>query len=152
MKVAAIKIGYVLIGAIVLAALAGVGGFYGGMTFAQGQAQNSLADFARQRAVQNQPGANAQAGVNGANNPCGFGGQVFQLPSGAAPGNLPPGAQPVDPNAAGGQTGGGRRQGAGQFGGAFGGLGGAQLGDCVARGQIRRSTARWLKSAPQTAS
>ncbi len=120
------KIAYVIIGAIVLAALAAAGGFFGGMTYAQSQAQNAVSTFAQQRAIQNQQG-NVTTQNGAPNNPCGFGGQVFQLPAGAQDGNAP-----VDPNAAQGQ----RRQ--GQFGGAgFGGFAGAQLGNCVARGQIK---------------
>lgn len=132
------KIAYVVIGAIVLAGLAGAGGFFGGMTYAQSQAQSTVSDFARQRAIQNQQG-NAQGGTNGsnANNPCGFGGQVFQFPQGAGQGNANSGTGQGSTNAAQSAQGNqqGRRQG-GQ-GGAFGGFAGAQLGNCVARGQIK---------------
>ncbi len=115
------KIAYIVIGAIVIAGLAGAGGFFGGMTYAQAQAQNTVSDFARQRAIQAQQG-NAQGA---ANNPCGFGGQVFQFPQGGAQGG----------NQANGQT---NAQGNGQNrrqGGQFGGF--AELGNCVARGQIK---------------
>lgn len=123
------KIAYVVIGAIVLAVVAGAGGFFGGMTYAQGQAQNTVSDFARQRAIQQGNGAQGATNANNANNPCGFGGgQVFQLPQGSAQGNAN-GAPSGQTNQQ------GRRQGAGQ-GGAFGGFG-AQLGNCVARGQIK---------------
>lgn len=124
------KLSIIIIGAIIVAGLAAAGGFFGGMTYAQSQAQNTVSDFARQRALQNAPGNTTQGAPNAAanaNDPCGFGAQVFQLPQGAAPN---------DPNATSGQQ--GRRQGAGQFGGQFGGTGGlAQLGNCVARGQIK---------------
>lgn len=125
------KIAYVIIGGILLAVLAGAGGFFGGMTYAQSKAQNIVADFARQRASQNQQGNTSQDAHNAANaagapNPCGFGEQVFQVPQGATPN---------DPNAAPGQ-GQGHRPGGGQFGGS-GGFGGAQVGNCVARGQIK---------------
>lgn len=126
------KIAYVIIGAVAIAALAAAGGFFGGMTYAQSQAQNAFTNFAQQRVLQNQT-----VPQGGANNPCGFDAQVFSSPQGGAPGNLPSGAVPIDPNAVPGQQGNqqGRRQ--GQFGGAFGGFAGAQLGNCVARGQIK---------------
>lgn len=90
-----------IVGAIVFAAVAGAGGFFGGMAYAQSQAQNSVADFTRQRAAANQQGGN---------DPCGFGGR-FQFPQGS------------------GQT--------GNQGGQGGGPSRAQLGNCVARGQIK---------------
>lgn len=120
------KLPIIIIGAIVVAAFAAAGGFFGGMTYAQTQAQNTVSDFARQRAIQNAPGNITQGAPNAAanaNDPCGFGAQVFQLPQGAPPN---------DPNATTGQQ--GRRPGAGQFGGT----GGFTLpGNCVARGQIK---------------
>lgn len=134
------KIAYVIIGAIVLAVLAGAGGFFGGMTYAQGQAQNTVADFARQRAVQNQQGGTNGTTAANANNPCGFGGQAFPLPAGGGQGAAPQGAAPGSASGTEGQQDTGRRQGNGQFGapgGAFGGFGGAQLGNCVARGQVK---------------
>lgn len=134
------KIAYVVIGAILLAVLAGAGGFFGGMTYAQSQAQNTVANFARQRAVQNQQEGTNGATATNANNPCGFGGQAFQLPAGAGQGNAPQGATQGTGTGTQGQQDTGRRQGSGQFGapgGAFGGFGGAQLGNCVARGQVK---------------
>lgn len=126
------KIIYIVIGGIVLAALMAAGGFFGGMTYAQSQAQNTLNDFARQRGVSDATAANTNT-----NDACGFGADAF--PSG---------------NQGGGQSGGhgdqfnGQGSGqfndqngghvGGQFGGQFGGQGGfAQLGNCVARGQIK---------------
>ena len=130
------KIAYIIIGGILLAALAGAGGFFGGMTYAQSQAQNAVSTFAQQRAIQaQQANTTTQNGATNANDPCGFGAQVFQLPAGAQGGTAP-----VNPNAAQGQQGGqqGQRRQGGQFGGAgFGGFAGAQLGNCVARGQIK---------------
>lgn len=125
------KVAYIIIGAIVLAIVAGAGGFFGGMTYAQSQRQNTVSDFARQRAIQNAQGNNSQGAQNAANNPCGFGGgQAFQLPQGANPNN--PNSAPGQ-----GQGQGQRRQGGGFFGGGFGGFAGADLGNCVARGQIK---------------
>lgn len=119
------KIAYVIIGAVLVAVLAGAGGFFGGMTYAQSQTQTTASDFVRQRALQNQQG-NAPGAQNAANDPCGFG--QFQLPQGAQ----------NNPN------GGAQQQGApqgqnrrGQFGGAGGGFFGGELGSCVARGQIK---------------
>ncbi len=51
-----------IVGAVVLLVLAGAGGFYGGVTYAQSQAQNSTADFFRQRG-----GGTADQGANGGN-------------------------------------------------------------------------------------
>lgn len=137
------KVAYLVIGAIVLAIVAGAGGFFGGITYAQAQAQNTVSTFARTRAIQNQDGngQGTSSGANAANNPCGFpGGQAFQSAQGGAQGggqgNGPTGAQQGNANGATVQDGQGRRQG-GQFGGGFGGFGGAQLGSCVARGQIK---------------
>lgn len=129
------KIAYVIIGAIVLAGLAGAGGFFGGMTYAQSQAQNTVADFARQRATQGQQGAPNGATAGTASNPCGFGGfgqGARNGTTGAAPGTAP--------GASGQGQGTGQRPTNGQFGGqggAFGGIAGAQLGNCVARGEIK---------------
>lgn len=140
------KIAYVIIGAVVLVGLAGAGGFFGGMTYAQSQAQNTASDFARQRAIQGGQGngTGGQNSAGGANNPCGFGGfGGFQGNGGTqgAQGGSTSGAGQA--NQTGGQgsgednnaQGSGHRQGGGQFGGQFGGF--AALGNCVARGQIK---------------
>src|SRR5581483_3008249 len=82
------KIAYLVIGAVLVAAVAAAGGFFGGMTYAQSQAQNSVSDFARQRAVQNPQGA--QSAQANANDPCGFGnfaGRGFQGGQGGGQGN-----------------------------------------------------------------
>ncbi len=121
------KTAYVIIGGILLAVLAGAGGFFGGMTFAQAQAQNTVADFARQRANQNQPGNTTQGAPNAANNPCGVGGA----------GAFQPNAGQGNPQGQGQRPGGGQFGGGGFGGGNFGGFGGAQVGNCVARGQIK---------------
>ena len=127
------KIAYVVIGAIVLAVAGGSGGFYGGMAFAQSQATTTVSDFARQRAAQD--GQTGQGGQASANDPCGFGrgfdraGQSAQSGSQGGSGQNGTTSQGTQ----GGQANGQRGQG-GQFG-AFGGL--AQLGSCVARGQIK---------------
>ncbi len=125
------KVIYVVFGGIVIAALAAAGGFFGGMTYAQSQAQNSFTNFARQRAVPN-PQANAQGTQPGSSDPCGFG-RAFQFSQGTQGGQGNQGAT-------GGQAGQGgqfRGQGSGAFAGGFGGLSGAQLGNCVARGEIK---------------
>jgi len=129
------KLPIIIGGAIVLALVAAGAGFFGGMTYAQTQAQNATANFIRQRAVQNTfdgnaPGGNAQ---NVAAGPCGFPTRNFQNQN--APGGAPNG----NPDENNGQNQGGNFQrGGGQFGGGqFGGLNMAQLGDCVARGQIK---------------
>jgi hypothetical protein len=125
------KVAYIIIGAIVVAGLAGAGGFFGGMTYAQSQAQNTVSDFARQRASQAQQG-NAQGAANGAaDNPCGFGGQVFQFPQGGQGGATQGNTQTNGQNNA--QANGQNRRQGGQLGGA----GFAELGNCVARGQIK---------------
>ncbi len=127
------KIAYIVIGAIVVAAVAAAGGFFGGMTYAQSQAQNSVADFARQRAIQNPQGG--QGAQGNANDPCGFGNfGRFQGSQGAGQSN-PQSGQTNPPSGAQGSQGGGFR---GQGGGFFGGFGGfAQMGSCVARGQVK---------------
>lgn len=51
-----------IVGVVVLLVLAGAGGFYGGVTYAQSQAQNTTADFFRQRG-----GGTADQGANGGN-------------------------------------------------------------------------------------
>lgn len=126
------KTAYVIVGAILVAVLAGAGGFYGGMTFARSQATNTVADFARQRAVQN--GQTSASGQTNANDPCGFGGRATQFQNqGNAQGGTQNGAQANGQNAQGGSTGGGFRG-----PGGFAGL--ADLGNCVARGQIKSVT------------
>jgi hypothetical protein len=123
------KLPIVIIGAIVIAVLAAGGGFFGGMTYAQSQAQSTANTFLQQRAVQNGQGGGAQGGGQlAANDPCGFGGRFTQNRNGGQTN---------------GQSGQGNFQGqqrqGGQNGGAFGGPFGdfAQLGNCVARGQIK---------------
>lgn len=104
-----------IIGAIVLAALIGAGGFYGGMVYAQSQNQNTAADFLRQRGGGNS-GEAAAAG------PCGFAGRAF---SGNRQGSGQGGSQGGTQNGTQGGT-----QGSGQS--TF-----AQMGNCVARGTIK---------------
>lgn len=131
------KIAYVIIGAVILAGLAGAGGFFGGMTYAQSQAQTTTSDFARQRGIPD--AANGQGGANATGaNPCGFGN--FQFPQGAAQGGATQGgvqANGAQNNGQGGTQGtqGTQRRQGGQFGGFGGNF--AQLGNCVARGQIK---------------
>ena len=132
------KIAYVIIGAVILAGLAGAGGFFGGMTYAQSQAQNTVSDFARARAAQGQ--ANAQGAPGGAGGPCGFGNFSFQ--QGGAQGNTQQGGAQGSAQGTGqGSTQGTGQRRQGQGGGQFGGFGGpdgfGQLGNCVARGQIK---------------
>ncbi|MBI4671125.1 MAG: hypothetical protein HY741_05595 [Chloroflexi bacterium] len=123
------KLSFVIIGAVVIALLAAGGGFYGGMTYAQAQAQSSANAFLQQRAIQNGQGGNAQGGSsqNLATDPCGFPIRT---------------SQNSNNNQATGQSGqnstqGGQRQ-FGQFGGTFGsGFNPAQVGNCVARGEIK---------------
>lgn len=133
------KIAYVIIGAVVLAVLAGAGGFFGGMTYAQSQAQNTASDFARQRAIQGGQG-NGSGGATAAAGPCGFGGfGGFQGNGGqGAQGGAPSGTGQTNQTGGQGTGQGTRRQGTGgPFGGGnpFGGAGFA--GSCVARGQIK---------------
>ena len=96
-----------IIGAIVLVALVGAGGFYGGVVYAQSQTQNTASDFIRQRTTGN---ANDAA----ASGPCGF-------PQRTSTGTRQGGSQ------GGGQGG---YQGGGQGNSA-------QIGNCVARGAIK---------------
>ncbi len=124
------KIIYVVIGGIVLAVLVAAGGFFGGMTYAQAQAKNTINDFARQRGVSD---AALSSSVPNANNPCGFGADTFRA------GNQGGGQNGGHGDQFGGQGGSQfNDQNGGHQGGQFGGQGGfAQLGNCVARGQIK---------------
>jgi len=108
-----------IVGAIVLVVLAGAGGFYGGVTYAQSQSNNNaLSAFQQQRAA----GGNSQTG--GTAGPCGF------VSRNGAGGNRQFGQ--------GGQTGQGGQSGQGGQGGQTGQGGNfAQLGQCVARGPIK---------------
>ncbi len=126
---------YVII-ALVLIIVAGAGGFYGGMAYAQGQNTNTAGNsFIQSRAVNGQNGGNGQTAAQ--LGPCGFpqrqGGQNAQ---GGTGGQGTQGGQ--------GGTGGQGAQGGngGNFQGRQGGQGGnganfAQFGNCVARGQIK---------------
>lgn len=105
-----------IVGAIVLLALVGAGGFYGGVTYAQSQSNNTAADFIRSRSS----GGASQASAAG---PCGFADRAF---SG---------------NRQGGQSSQSGQGGQGPQGGQTG-QGGAQsffqqIGNCVARGTIK---------------
>lgn len=120
------KLPIIIIGAIVIAAVAAGVGFFGGMTYAQSQAQAAANTFLQQRAIQNAQGGNTQGGntQNVATDACGF--PIRNTNNTQATG------QPGQNNA----QGGGRPF--GQFGGAFSsGLDPAQVGNCVARGQIK---------------
>ncbi len=112
---------YVL-GVIVLVAAAAGGGFFAGQAYAQSQTQNTLANFTRQRGA-NPTDANPQATSAGA---CGFGQR------GASGTNTGTGATPSGGTPPAGANPSGR-----QGGGALGGAAFAQLGQCVARGQIK---------------
>lgn len=113
------KVGYI-IGVIVLVFVAGGGGFYGGMTYAQTQTQNTVASFRQQRAITNDP--NATTGQNGQN-----------FVTGGLGGNIPcnTGAQgqnrqfTQNPNAT-------PRAGAQQRQDLF-----AELGSCVGQGTVK---------------
>ncbi len=100
-----------VIGAIVLLVIGIAGGFYGGVTFAQSQSQNAANNFLSSRG--------GAANPQGAAGPCGF----------------------VGRNGGGGNGGGFNRQ--GQHGGTAGNGQGQngnafqQLGQCVARGQVK---------------
>ncbi len=120
------KLAILIIGAVVVAVLAAAGGFIGGMAYAQSQAQASANAFLQQRAIQNGPNEQGGSAQNVAADPCGISGRNFRNNNTQAPG------QPGQNNAQGGQ-----RQG-GQFGGPFGGnFNPAQVGNCVARGEIK---------------
>ncbi len=105
-----------IIGAIIVLMLGIAGGFYGGVVYAQSQSQNSVADFARQRGGAGSP--NAQGAAAG---PCGF---VGRNGGGAGGGGFFRQGQGGGTPSAG--------QGQGQGGNAF-----QQLGQCVARGQVK---------------
>ncbi len=128
------KLASIVIGAVVLAVVAAGAGFFGGMTYAQTQAQNATERFIQQRAVQNAAGGatggNAQTFAAG---PCGF------PTRGAQNQNAQGGAQNRQFGQNNGQNtqGGNFQRGNGQFGGAFGNTNFDQMGDCVARGQIK---------------
>jgi hypothetical protein len=122
------KLPVVIIGAIVIAVLAAGGGFFGGMTYAQSQAQSTANTFLQQRAVQNGQGGAQGGGQLAANDPCGFGGRFTQNRNGGQTNG-----QFGQGNAQTQQRQGGQNEGA--FGGQFGDF--AQLGNCVARGQIK---------------
>lgn len=138
---------YMVIGAVIIAVAGVAGGFFVGMTYAQTQTRNTVSNFARARGAQNfQSEQSAQNGTAGtgaqasANDPCGFG-RAFQFQgqsrqNGTANGQN--GSQAA-PGAQGGQfgqnNGGARGQGRNFGGGTF--FGGSQLGNCVARGEIK---------------
>ncbi len=117
---------YIII-VIVLIALAGGAGFYGGTIYAQSQSQNSTSDFLRQRAA----GNGAQANSQGTAGPCGFVGRNF-----GGGGNRPTGGSGGTGTNGGtggnGATGGNAQNGQGGNGNFF-----AQAGNCVARGQVK---------------
>ncbi len=121
---------YIII-ALVLIIVAGAGGFYGGMAYAQGQNTNTAGNsFVQSRAVNGQGGGNGQQAS--ALGPCGFpqrqGGQGG---NGGNGGNFQGGNGGTGGN--GGQGGnGGYFQGRGGQGGNF-----AQFGNCIARGSIK---------------
>lgn len=123
------KVLYV-VGALVLVALVGAGGFYGGVTYAQSQNNNGAADFIRSRS-----GNGAQQAAAG---PCGFGDRTFSGAgqNGSSGQNGQNGQTGQNGQAGqggqGGQTG---QRGQGGQGGAFGNF--AQFGNCVARGTIK---------------
>ncbi len=125
------KVMYVVL-VVVLIAIAAGGGFYGGVTYASNQTNNTASDFARARAA---GGAQGGTGSQAAVGPCGFpqraGGGNFQGGNG---GNGSTGGSTANGGSnANGGTGGNRTGGAnGQFGNNF-----AQFGNCVARGQVK---------------
>lgn len=132
------KLPIMIIGGVIIALVAAGAGFFGGMTYAQTQAQSQVNNFVQQRAIQNAQGGNAQGGAqpnaqNVATDPCGFPTRNFQNQN-AQGGNR--GGQPGQGNSQ-NQQGGNFQRGGGFFGGQFGGLNPAQLGNCVARGQIK---------------
>jgi hypothetical protein len=98
---------YIIV-AIVVVALVGAGGFYGGVVYAQSQSQNSAADFTRLRGA----GNGTEAAASG---PCGF-------------------PQRTGGSSRQGSGQGSSGQGSGQ-GGSQGNF--QQLGNCVARGTIK---------------
>ncbi len=100
-----------IVGAIVLLVIGIAGGFYGGVTYAQSQSQNAASTFLSQRGGAGNP--------QGAAGPCSFVGR-----NGGAGGGGGFNRQ--------GQNGGTPASGQGQNGNAF-----QQLGQCVARGQVK---------------
>lgn len=114
------KLPFIIIGAVVVAIVAVGAGFFGGMTYAQTQAQTQVNDFVQQRARQN---AQDGATQNVETDPCGF------------PIRNQQNAQGNNQNRQGNNQ--NRQGGNGQRGGIFGGLDPEQLGNCVARGQIK---------------
>ncbi len=139
------KMAYMVIGAIVIAVVAAAGGFFGGMTYAQSQNTSSVSDFARQRGIQGGTGGGQGAGgAQAVAGPCGFpnfaGGNRQGGGNGGTGGTNGGNANGGTGNGGTG-NGGTRGQGAGGFGGQFGvnfgGLTAAQLGSCVARGQVK---------------
>lgn len=124
------------IGALVLAILLVGGGFFAGNAYGQSQAQASVSNFQRQRAA----GASAQGGAGGAN-PCGFGGFRGGANGGANGTGGGGNGGNFGNNSGGGNASGssGGNFGGGGNGGGFGGFGGfnAQMGRCVAAGQVK---------------
>lgn len=118
------KVLYVL-GALVLLALVGAGGFYGGVTYAQSQNNNTAADFIRSRSANGAQQASAAG-------PCGFGDRTF---SGASQNGQTGQSGQNGQSGQGGQGGQTGQRGQGGQGGAFGNF--AQFGSCVARGTIK---------------
>jgi hypothetical protein len=102
-----------IVGAIVLVALVGAGGFYGGVVYAQSQTQNTAADFARLRGA----GNGTEAAASG---PCGF------------PQRTNGGTRQGSGQGSSGQVTSGQGSGQGGFQGNS-----QQLGNCVARGTIK---------------
>lgn len=116
------KLSVMIIGAVVVALVAAGAGFFGGMTYAQSQAQAQANNFLQQRAVQNGQGGSTQgSGQTVATDPCGF--PIRNTQNGQSGQNA---------------QGGAGQRGSGQFGGGqFGGVNPQQFGNCVARGQIK---------------
>lgn len=124
------KLPVVIIIAVVVAVLAAGAGFFGGMTYAQAQTQNTANTFLQQRGVQGDPTQNGQnsGARNFAVDACGFPIRNAQGGQGQTNGQTNP------------QTGQNGQRPFGQFGGGVGGFGGvdpAQFGNCVARGQVK---------------
>lgn len=118
------KILYIVAGVIALIVVGG-GGFYAGMTYAQSQPQAANTNFIRQRA------ANQSNNQNGTTDPCGFPSGARQFGQNANGGTPAPTGSSGTPGA---NPQGGRQ---GFFGGAFGNFDAQQLGECLARGQIK---------------
>jgi hypothetical protein len=66
------KLPIVIVAIVIVAVTAAAGGFYGGMTYAQSQAQNTLANFAQQRGLRNPQGTPAAGAAQGAPGPSTF--------------------------------------------------------------------------------